>query len=579
MRIKSSENGGPPQAYLARDPKDPLPNPHEDTRCLNGHMKETALISGGQGKKLDSRGGIPEQNNNVETHFVNGQNHVIYPTAIRNDHEMAVRTKVISVKRNIQPSNNDYRSKPMTQTNPPNGTVGQKPKTPMTNGQTTPKIETQQKFQFNYSDIPPPSPRTPNGVAPTTPYLISPTTPSSVTPSTPSAVPATPNALTSPTPYTPTTPRSFDSFDGPFTRHSSTSSNTLPYPVSPALQSPNYFNASPTRLTRQMSSYERTFSGSDLDHLSAELAQTNVSAAPKFIKDTSAFWYKPDITREQALAILRERSPGSFVVRDSRCFPGAFGLALKVDRLPAAVQSKPGADMSNEYVRHFLIEMSSKGVKLKGCPNEPVFGSLSALVYQHSITPLALPCKLIIPTEDQEVPPEEAQNGQNDAVAAAELLKQGAACNVMYIGSLDTESLTGPMAIENAITKKYEEAKANPNKTSIVHFKVSPQGITLTDIRRKLFFRRHYPTSSVTFCGLDPQGGSNNKQPARRWDATATKGGPDAWMFGFVARKMSGSNDNECHIFAELETTQPARAIVNFVTRILIGSQRQNNSP
>lgn len=54
-------------------------------------------------------------------------------------------------------------------------------------------------------------------------------------------------------------------------------------------------------------------------------------------------------------------------------------------------------DMQNEYVRHFLIEPSSKGVKLKGCPNEPVFGSLPALVYQHSITPLALPCRLIIP--------------------------------------------------------------------------------------------------------------------------------------------------------------------------------------
>lgn len=50
-------------------------------------------------------------------------------------------------------------------------------------------------------------------------------------------------------------------------------------------------------------------------------------------------------------------------------------------------------------------------------------------------------------------------------------------------------------------------------------------------------------------------------------------------MFGFVARKLSGSNNNECHVFAELESTQPARAIVNFVTRILIGSHRQGNSP
>lgn len=31
-------------------------------------------------------------------------------------------------------------------------------------------------------------------------------------------------------------------------------------------------------------------------------------------------------------------------------------------------------DITNELVRHFLIETSAKGVKLKGCPNEPYFG-------------------------------------------------------------------------------------------------------------------------------------------------------------------------------------------------------------
>ena len=48
-------------------------------------------------------------------------------------------------------------------------------------------------------------------------------------------------------------------------------------------------------------------------------------------------------------------------------------------------------------MRHFLIEPTPKGVRLRGCSNEPVFGSLAALVYQHSVTPLALPCKLALP--------------------------------------------------------------------------------------------------------------------------------------------------------------------------------------
>ena len=42
--------------------------------------------------------------------------------------------------------------------------------------------------------------------------------------------------------------------------------------------------------------------------------------------------------------MLREKPPGSFVVRNSRYYPGAFGLALKVHQVPAAViaTAEPG---------------------------------------------------------------------------------------------------------------------------------------------------------------------------------------------------------------------------------------------
>ncbi|CAG9837482.1 unnamed protein product [Diabrotica balteata] len=124
-----------------------------------------------------------------------------------------------------------------------------------------------------------------------------------------------------------------------------------------------------------------------------------VSAANvKFVRDTSKFWYKPSITREQAIIMLREQQPGTFVVRDSNSFPGAFGLALRVATVPSNVQNKSGS--SDDLIRHFLIEPTSRGVRLKGCQNEPVFSSLSALIYQHSITQMALPCRLILPHED-----------------------------------------------------------------------------------------------------------------------------------------------------------------------------------
>ncbi|XP_063256859.1 tensin-1 isoform X9 [Prinia subflava] len=278
----------------------------------------------------------------------------------------------------------------------------------------------------------------------------------------------------------------------------------------------------------------------------------------KFVQDTSKYWYKPDISREQAIALLKDREPGAFIIRDSHSFRGAYGLAMKVaSPPPTVVQQNKKGDLTNELVRHFLIETSSRGVKLKGCPNEPNFGCLSALVYQHSITPLALPCKLVIPDRD---PMEEKKDSASATNSATDLLKQGAACNVLFINSVEMESLTGPQAISKAVA---ETLVADPTPTAtIVHFKVSAQGITLTDNQRKLFFRRHYPLNTVTFCDLDPQ--------ERKW--TKTDGSGPAKLFGFVARKQGSTTDNVCHLFAELDPDQPAAAIVNFVSRVMLGS-------
>uniref|UniRef100_A0A8C2ZAZ7 Tensin 1b n=1 Tax=Cyclopterus lumpus TaxID=8103 RepID=A0A8C2ZAZ7_CYCLU len=319
-----------------------------------------------------------------------------------------------------------------------------------------------------------------------------------------------------------------------------------------------------------------------------------------FVQDTSKFWYKPDITREQgeshqtnqrfefidrlvkqskqhmivysafiffgtcwsfplshhpvssssflllhtAINVLKDREPGAFIIRDSHSFRGAYGLAMKVACPPPTIQqTKKVGDLTNELVRHFLIETSPKGVRLKGCPNEPYFGCLSALVYQHSMTPLALPCKLMIPAKD---PNEEALELATPTDPVVELLKQGAACNVLYINSVDMESLTGPQAVAKAISQTLATDPL-PDATA-VHFKVSTQGITLTDSQRKLFFRRHYPINTVTYCNIDPQ---------------------DRKLFGFVARKQGSTTDNVSHLFAELDPDQPASAIVSFASKMM----------
>jgi len=285
----------------------------------------------------------------------------------------------------------------------------------------------------------------------------------------------------------------------------------------------------------------------------------------KLVKDNYKFWYKKNISRDEAISVLKEQPPGTFIVRDSNSFPGAFGLALKVATPPATKIDKDGT----ELVRHFLIEPTAKGVKLKGYSNEPVFASLSALIYQHTITGLALPCRLVLPHADLGGSAVESNNPE-----MVQLLQFGAACNVYYLFSQDTDQLTGPQAVRKTVSQLILTRPLPVPAT--VHFKVSGQGITLTDQSRRLFFRKHYPVNHISHCGVDPED--------RRWSLKNEDGQTDRSMrlFAFVARKQAvgGSGGNQCHVFAELDPDQPARAIVNFVNKLMLsGQQIQQSRP
>lgn len=228
-------------------------------------------------------------------------------------------------------------------------------------------------------------------------------------------------------------------------------------------------------------------------------------------------------------------------------------------------QPPPGSKSQNgdELVRHFLVEPTVRGVRLKGCSNEPVFSSLSALIYQHSVTPLALPCRLTLPERDI----------QHRDYQTQQLVSQGAACNVLYLFSVDTESLTGPQAVRKAIKLLFER-RPLPTPTE-VHFKVSSQGITLTDNSRQLFFRKHYPGNTVTYFGLDPDD--------HRWSVQVTNAEipvRNQHIFAFVAKKTTSSTDNQCHMFCEMEARQPASAIVSFAQKVLLDdATRQQHAP
>uniref|UniRef100_A0A8C2VT11 Tensin 4 n=1 Tax=Chinchilla lanigera TaxID=34839 RepID=A0A8C2VT11_CHILA len=199
-----------------------------------------------------------------------------------------------------------------------------------------------------------------------------------------------------------------------------------------------------------------------------------------------------------AIELLKKEEPGAFVIRDSSSYRGSFGLALKVQEAPASAQHRSGED-SSDLIRHFLIESSAKGVHLKGADEEPYFGSLSAFVCQHSIMALALPCPLAIPKRELGA----ADRAAERPTESPACLKKAAGCHTLYLRSVSMETLSGALAVQKAVSATLEQ-EVLPTPT-VVHFRVTEQGITLTDVQRKVFFRRHYPLSTLRFCGTDPE--------------------------------------------------------------------------
>ena len=69
-----------------------------------------------------------------------------------------------------------------------------------------------------------------------------------------------------------------------------------------------------------------------------------------------------------AISILRDSEPGSFVIRDSQSFPGAFGLAVKVAVPPAHVLQGLQGDMSKLKIHANLGPRGFPGNKVETHP-------------------------------------------------------------------------------------------------------------------------------------------------------------------------------------------------------------------
>ena len=54
-----------------------------------------------------------------------------------------------------------------------------------------------------------------------------------------------------------------------------------------------------------------------------------------------------------AITLLKDKPPGTFVVRDSQSYKGAFGLAVKVATPPLGVIQQAGGDISKASIITF----------------------------------------------------------------------------------------------------------------------------------------------------------------------------------------------------------------------------------
>ena len=58
------------------------------------------------------------------------------------------------------------------------------------------------------------------------------------------------------------------------------------------------------------------------------------------------------------------------------------------------------------------------------------------------------------------------------------------ACNFVYLNAVPTEMLTGPCAVQRAVTCTLQEAPASLT-VAVVNMKVTLKGVTLTDTQRR----------------------------------------------------------------------------------------------
>lgn len=76
---------------------------------------------------------------------------------------------------------------------------------------------------------------------------------------------------------------------------------------------------------------------------------------------------------------------------------------------------------------------------------------------------------------------------------------------VLYLGNFDVFAMNGSNAVSTAMDTLFRMQNSHL-RPIIVSFRVSPDGVTLTDLHCRQFLRRHFGADSFLFIGIDPYG-------------------------------------------------------------------------
>ncbi|KAF8564207.1 hypothetical protein P879_07385 [Paragonimus westermani] len=329
-------------------------------------------------------------------------------------------------------------------------------------------------------------------------------------------------------------------------------------------------------------------------------------------RNTSIFWYLPDITASAARSYLDSKPPWSFIVRRTT-EPDTYKLSFKI---------------GNGSIQRIVIDKTRHGFLIRNFRPIQHYPSVLHLVVALCSSNSLLPCPLRLPDCNTTISPhlpasrppvrmasEEVLRSEVPEVGmlqrtnnlrnsgrqtisppkwkephrlsqtpqasgiydstrsrramqiswpARALLPQGAACKLFYFGQFGVGSLSGPHAIRICVDHIFDRQALRPFVQPIlIQFRVNDNGLTVVDLTRRAFSQRYYPIAFLLYIGPDPL--------HRKW----TRGEPridllESAFFGFISHNPNATpGNNQCHILAEHDPSESVQVICDFTNRYL----------